>query len=131
MKHAGLFSICRISFSSMTETQSVYYFIAYSVSSCVIRKIFHGQLPKRLISDKIHPNVPCSPVVHIGMLFRLYTNISMLSTKLQLTKLFYLTSLNEACLRVTSHVISVSGSRLDTCFDLFKIFCQQSFKNFG
>lgn len=63
----------------------------------VMLEAFHGRSVliysylERLISDKIHPNVPpYSPVVHIGMLFRLYTYISMLSTKLQLTELFYL-----------------------------------------
>lgn len=75
------------------KTLSIYYLIEYCKSPRVIRKIFHSQFPERLILDKIHPNVaPYSPVVHIGMLFRLYTNISMLSTKLQLTKLFYLMS---------------------------------------
>lgn len=66
----------------------VHYLIEYYKSPRVIRKTFRSQFPKRLILDKIHPNVPYSPVVHIGMLFRLYTNISMLSTKLQLTDSF-------------------------------------------
>lgn len=37
-----------------------YYLIEYCERRCAIRKIFHGQLPKRLISYKIHPSVPCS-----------------------------------------------------------------------
>lgn len=69
------------------------YLIEYCKSPHVIPKIFESELSERLILDRIHPNVPpYSPVVHIGMLFRLYTKISMLSSKLQLTKLFYLMS---------------------------------------